>query len=405
LEAVVQSSRPADRIRDPWGVRTPFDHGSEWAVRVDECYADGVDPARVQRWVPSASLLHSTGDALDIAVADDRIVGVRGRAEDRVNRGRLDVKDLYAWQANHAGDRLTAPLIRRGGTLRPTDWDTAMAAVIDRSRQVLAEHGPGAIGFYTTGQLFAEEYYTLTTIVRAGIGTNHLDGNTRLCIATAGEALKETFGSDGQPASYTDIDHAEVIALFGHNVAETQPVLWMRIPGRLAGAHPPRPLVVARGRPSPQPFADVVLPAATWGEKTGAFTNADRTVHLSEKTIETTGRCPSGPGHLPALRRRHALHRQARPKLDHLDRRRLGIRSVQTVQRQTPLRLPRHHLRPAARARRHPMALHRQLPGRDRTALHRRQLLDERGAVRVLRPRPDHRRLRRGGRRSTSGAF
>src|SRR5699024_1491315 len=35
--------------------------------------------------------------------------------------------------------------------------------------------------------------------------------------------------------------------------------------------------------------ADVVLPAATWGEKTGVFTNADRTVHLSEKAVEPPG--------------------------------------------------------------------------------------------------------------------
>ncbi len=119
-----------------------------------------------------------------------------------------------------------------------------MGAVVDRSKQLLDEHGPSAIGFYTTGQFFCEEYYTLATIARAGIGTNHLDGNTRLCTATAGEALKETFGCDGQPASYTDVDSADVIALFGHNVAETQPVLWMRMLDRLAGPQPPRLLVV-----------------------------------------------------------------------------------------------------------------------------------------------------------------
>jgi anaerobic selenocysteine-containing dehydrogenase len=33
----------------------------------------------------------------------------------------------------------------------------------------------------------------------------------------------------------------------------------------------------------------VVLPAATWGEKTGTFTNADRTVHLSDKAVEPPG--------------------------------------------------------------------------------------------------------------------
>jgi anaerobic selenocysteine-containing dehydrogenase len=33
-------------------------------------------------------------------------------------------------------------------------------------------------------------------------------------------------------------------------------------------------------------IADVVLPAAAWGEKTGCFTNVDRTVHLSKKAVE-----------------------------------------------------------------------------------------------------------------------
>jgi anaerobic selenocysteine-containing dehydrogenase len=65
-----------------------------------------------------------------------------------------------------------------------------MDAIVERSRALLAEHGPGALGFYTSGQLFLEEYYTLAVIARAGIGTNHIDGNTRLCTATAGQALQ-----------------------------------------------------------------------------------------------------------------------------------------------------------------------------------------------------------------------
>src|SRR5881397_1275995 len=100
-----------DRVRELWGERTPYDRDGTWPTRVDECLADGVSPEDVDSWVPTASLLHSNGDAMDIAVADNRIVGVRGRADDRVNHGRLDVKDLYAWQANSSADRLTAPLI------------------------------------------------------------------------------------------------------------------------------------------------------------------------------------------------------------------------------------------------------------------------------------------------------
>jgi anaerobic selenocysteine-containing dehydrogenase len=220
---------------------------------VDSHLGDSVTPGSVDRWVRSASLLHSNGDAMDIAVKDGRIVGVRGRAEDRVNHGRLDPKDLYGWQANNSRDRLTTPLVRRDGRLVETDWDTAMDAVAGRTRELLEERGPSSIGFYTTGQLFLEEYYTLALIAHGGIGTNHVDGNTRLCTATAAEALKESFASDGQPGSYTDIDHADVIALYGHNVAETQTVLWMRILDRLAGPEPPRILCVD---PRRTPVAD-----------------------------------------------------------------------------------------------------------------------------------------------------
>jgi anaerobic selenocysteine-containing dehydrogenase len=85
-------------------------------------------------------------------VKDGRIAGVRGRAVDRVNRGRLDIKDLFGWQANASADRLTNPFIRAGGRLVATDWDTAMDAVVQHSRRLLTEHGPGSIGFYTSGQ-------------------------------------------------------------------------------------------------------------------------------------------------------------------------------------------------------------------------------------------------------------
>lgn len=122
-----------DRIAQPWGTRTPYGRHDSWPARVDTQLADGVPLGDVERWVQSASILHSDGDAMDIAVRDGRMVGVRGRVGDRVNRGRLGPKDAFGWQANSSPDRLTRPLVRQGGQMVETDCDTAMDLVVSRS--------------------------------------------------------------------------------------------------------------------------------------------------------------------------------------------------------------------------------------------------------------------------------
>ncbi len=106
-----------DRIANPWGERTPFGQGEDWPIRVDQFLEDGVTEEDVDRWVQTASILLSNGDGLDIAVKDERIVGVRGRGVDRVNEGRVDPKDLFSWQANNPEDRLKRLLVRKNGEL------------------------------------------------------------------------------------------------------------------------------------------------------------------------------------------------------------------------------------------------------------------------------------------------
>jgi anaerobic selenocysteine-containing dehydrogenase len=150
--------------------------------------------------------------------------------------------------------------VREGDRLVESDWDEAMGRIVARSKELLARPGGwGRLGFYTTGQLFLEEYYTLAVIKKAGLGTPHVDGNTRLCTATAAAALKASFGADGQPGSYTDVDDCDALAIWGHNVAETQTVLWMRMLDRRRGGDPPRLLCVDPRRTPVAREADVHL--------------------------------------------------------------------------------------------------------------------------------------------------
>lgn len=250
-----------DRIAEVWGTRTPYERDQRWPVRVDQKLAEGVDEDDVDRWVQSACVLCSNGCGCDIAVKDGRMVGVRGRASDIVNHGRLGPKGLFgSWQGVDNDDRLTRPLVRENGQLVATDWDTAMSRVVDNSRRLLEEKGPLSHGFYTSGQLFLEEYYTLAVLGKAGVRTPHMDGNTRLCTATAAASMKESFGSDGQPGSYADVDECDAIFLYGHNMAETQTVLWTRVLDRLAGPNPPKVVCVDPRETEVARHADVHLP-------------------------------------------------------------------------------------------------------------------------------------------------
>jgi anaerobic selenocysteine-containing dehydrogenase len=236
-------SQSRNSISDIWGQRQPFEGENNWTPRVDQNFAEPVD-----RWVQSCCVLCTNGCGLDIAVKDNQIVGVRGRADDPISRGRLGPKGLHSWAANNSQDRLRTPLIRDGakgaGKYREASWDEAIGLIVDRCKEVVERYTSGAIGFYNTGQLFLEDYYTLSVIAHAGLGTNHIDGNTRLCTATASMALRETFGSDGQPSTIEDYDTADCIVHFGHNIAETQTVSWMRILDRRRGPNPPQLIVV-----------------------------------------------------------------------------------------------------------------------------------------------------------------
>src|SRR5829696_1570036 len=138
-----------DAITDVWGARTPHAGLPEttWPSRVDARVLE--EP---ERWVHSVCVLCSTGCGMDVGVTGGRIVGVRGRAEDRVNRGRLGPKGMHGWEANHSADRLTMPLVRRDGRLEETSWDEAMTLVVAKAREARERFGKGAVGFYNSGQ-------------------------------------------------------------------------------------------------------------------------------------------------------------------------------------------------------------------------------------------------------------
>jgi len=200
-------------------------------------YTYGVDPVAgyvssqkiPDRWVPTTCGYCSVGCGMFIGVKDGRAVSVRGNPDHPVNRGMLCPKGLSEHHTINADNRARYPLLRRGKTMERVGWDEALTTMATRFRDVQARYGPGAVGVISTGQLVTEEFYAMGKLMQLGLGTSNYDGNTTLCMATAVQGYKRSFGSDGPPGAYEDLERADVILLIGANVAENHPILCWRL--------------------------------------------------------------------------------------------------------------------------------------------------------------------------------
>ena len=181
------------------------------------------------RWVATTCGYCSVGCGMFIGVKDGRAVSVRGNADHPVNRGMLCPKGLSEHHTIAADNRARYPILRRDGVRTRVTWDEALATMAAKFRETQARYGPGSVGVISTGQLVTEEFYALGKLVQLGIGTPNIDGNTTLCMSTAVSGYKRSFGSDGPPGAYEDLERADVILLIGANIAENHPILCWRL--------------------------------------------------------------------------------------------------------------------------------------------------------------------------------
>lgn len=150
---------------------------------------------------------------------------ISGDSGHPANFGRLCVKGSALAQTLGEQGRLLAPKVD-GQTV---SWPEAIDAVSSRLSAIIAEHGPGSVAMYLSGQLLTEDYYVANKLMKGFIGSPHVDTNSRLCMASTVAGHKRAFGADIVPGCYADIELARCYILVGANMAWNHPVLFQRI--------------------------------------------------------------------------------------------------------------------------------------------------------------------------------
>jgi nitrate reductase NapA len=199
------------------GVVSPMRKVEEWLQNDDV------------QWKKSPCRFCGVGCGLLIGLTNGRAVAVKGDPSSTVNKGLCCVKGYHSVMALYGKDRLTKPLVRKNGQLVETTMKEALDLVARKMKETIEQYGKDSVALYGSGQWTIPDGYVASKLMKGAIGTNNLEANARLCMASAVTGFMTTFGQDEPMGCYEDIDHADVFVLWGNNMAEMHPVLFSRI--------------------------------------------------------------------------------------------------------------------------------------------------------------------------------
>jgi NADH-quinone oxidoreductase subunit G len=188
---------------------------------------------------------------VEFTVRDEKVMRVRARdapgapagggpvGNPDVDDGWLCDKGRFAYQAIHVDERITQPLVRDGGSLRPVSWERALDAAAG-----LARHR-GAVGALVGGQASNEEGFLLQRLMREALHSSDIDSGYGSAVAPE---LLRALAAPALQATVTDIEYAHTVLVVGCEPLDDAPIFDLRIRKgvRRRGVR----LAVASARPS-----------------------------------------------------------------------------------------------------------------------------------------------------------
>lgn len=184
----------------------------------------------VDKWIKGACRFCGTGCGIYAGVRNGQLVGLRGNPRAATNFGFLCVKGFKGYTSMYHPDRLKYPMVLGDdGKFKRVTWDEALDKVSNKFKQLQKDFGKDAVAYYGSGQCMTEESYTFNKLWKGGFKSNMVEGNPRLCMASAVGGYITTFGTDEPAGSYADIEKARTLFLVGSNTAECHPILFRRV--------------------------------------------------------------------------------------------------------------------------------------------------------------------------------
>ena len=155
---------------------------------------------------------------------------VRGDKSHPSSQGMVCVKGATIAESLDK-NRLYHPMVRDSlnEEFRRVSWNEAFDIITQRIQTLRLNQATDSICMYGSGQFQTEDYYIAQKLLKGCLGTNNFDANSRLCMSSAVSGYIQSFGSDGPPCCYDDLELTDCAFLIGTNTAECHPIIFNRL--------------------------------------------------------------------------------------------------------------------------------------------------------------------------------
>ncbi|MEW5808823.1 MAG: NADH-quinone oxidoreductase subunit G [Actinomycetota bacterium] len=133
-------------------------------------------------------------------------------------------KGRWAFTYATVGDRLTTPLIREDGVLRPASWSEALSTAATRLAAV-----SGRAGVLVGGRCTAEDAYAYSKFARIVLGTNDIDFRARPHSDEEAAFLGAHVAGRPMTVTYSDLESAPAVLLVGFEPEDESPIVFLRL--------------------------------------------------------------------------------------------------------------------------------------------------------------------------------
>ena len=206
----------------------------------------------------------SVGCKVQLESRKGKVLRARVRPVAEPNRGIACGKGFFGWEFVNSPDRITDPMIRRGGELEKVSWHEALALTAKKLRSVVDEHGAASVAAIGSGEATVEDNYALQRLFRGVLGSNNVYLG-RNGYEAAGRLITHALGSKALLHEQDEILNAGAVLVIGADINGTHNVLAAHLKAA-ARAGDTRLLVATRLASGLDPFAEVKVRVRPGGE-------------------------------------------------------------------------------------------------------------------------------------------